>query len=210
MYGWLQTCRAKGFHFHVRLHLRLQCIYLETSGFVLPTGLWWSSSVLFKVELQFLSVFVCLHVALSFYCCVATAGGQGSCESFWFPWRVTLLLCPHFEITFPISQAHYDTGVASLFLNCLQNHRAIDDFPDIFQGQRCIHFLNTPNNSVCLILSSFNLWFFWSETFGESLFCIQQHQPPFYKLYLGVGHYFDGKGHLSLNNPLIFSAVSLF
>lgn len=82
MYGSSQTCRVKGLHIFM---------YGCTSGrdvFI------WKHKALshprvhgvfevfrFKVELKFQSVFVHLLAALSFQSCVATAGGQGSCES---------------------------------------------------------------------------------------------------------------------------------
>lgn len=128
------------------------CVYLETCSFVSKLhGVF--NAFQSKVKLKFQSVSVHLHVAVSFSSCVASAGRQGSWESSWFPLRVTRQLCPHFEITFTISQAQYDTVAATLFLNCLLNHEAIDCFPDTFQGQRCRCFskLAMTHNCVCLV-----------------------------------------------------------
>lgn len=116
--------------------LRLSCFVLicKHGGFVSPRvwSIWGRARV---------SVRLRPHVAPVISEFVATAGRQGSRENSWFPPGVPLLLCPHFQITFTVSQARYDTGAAAaLFLNCLLNHTAIHCFSDTFQGQRCATF----------------------------------------------------------------------
>ncbi len=61
-----------------------------------------------------------------------------------FPWELHCCCAPNFEITFSIPRAHCDTAAASLFLNRLSNHKAIDCCPDAFHGQRFCHFLMLP------------------------------------------------------------------